>query len=688
MTGPSDGMFDPFTDDELREAERSVPADKSEDPQPIVPAPADAPELDWSRLRPREATGEPVKIWLYHMGDGEFAFYVVRWEPKDPKEPKIVRPVTWCRFPDGRERWALKAMPAPRPLHSLPAIIQSPDKPVVVTEGEKCADAAADVFLDHAVTTWAGGSGAWRLADWEPLAGRDVLLLADADDPGREAMRQIAEHLASRGCTVRVHLPSGDGGRDIADWLEEDSVEATRAWIEANAKVWEPKADVTADAGDSESWQEDLIERIANGDLDAIAEPETVDRMRDLKRSSELNAQLLRAKLLDVPRVRAGLVDAAFGSSDRGDDDNLQGRPVVWPEVEPWPEAVDGAALLAELARLFRHYVSLPDGGAEAAALWALYTWVFEAFGVCPNLMATAPERESGKTRVTELLSWMVWRPKLVSDASAAAIIRGIARDKPTLLIDEAQHFLKRRAEDTVRGILLASFAKRGANVERCVGDDHETRLFSTFAPKAMNGRNLAAIDDMLTSRSVVLPMTRARKRYPNLRADRDPVGEDVHRMCARWRDDHLAVLQNAEPDMDGMFGRIADVWRPLYAVADTAGGDWPALARRSAQSLVSQTNVVAPGESLGVQLLRDCRLVFEEHGNPDYLPTSDLDRALFAMAERPWKTLSNGNAMTVQRRGNLLGQYGIKTDKVRHDGKPTNIYWRSLFESAWESWL
>ena len=117
------------------------------------------------------------------------------------------------------------------------------------------------MFLDHAVTTWAGGSGAWRLADWEPLAGRDVLLLADADDPGREAMRCIAEHLMVGGCTVRIHLPTGDDGRDIADSLDCDSPERTRQRIEANAKVWEPKADVTADAGDSESWQEDLIER-------------------------------------------------------------------------------------------------------------------------------------------------------------------------------------------------------------------------------------------------------------------------------------------------------------------------------------------------------------------------------------------------------------------------------------------
>ena len=360
----------------------------------------------------------------------------------------------------------------------------------------------------------------------------------------------------------------------------------------------------------------------------------------------------------------------------------------MWPEIEPWSEAVDGAALLAELARLFRYYVSLPDGGTEAVALWALYTWVFEAFGVCPNLMATAPERESGKTRVTELLSWMVWRPKLVSDASAAAIIRGIARDKPTLLVDEAQHFLKRRPEDPIRGILLASFAKRGADVERCVGDDHETRLFSTFAPKAMNGRNLAGIDDMLTSRSVVLPMTRARKRYPDLRADRDPVGEDIHRMCARWRDDYLAILRADEPDMDGMFGRIADVWRPLYAVADAAGGDWPELARRAAQSLTSQTNAIAPGESLGVQLLRDIRQVFQDHGDPDWLTTADLDHALNAMPERPWETLSNGKPMTSQRRGKLLTDYSIHSIKVRDGEKTRNVYLKSAFESAWESWL
>ena len=143
MTGPGDGMFDPFTDDELREAERSVPADKSEDPQPIVPVPADAPKLDWSRLRPTEAKGDPVGTWSYLTADGEVAFHVARWENEDPHGRKVIRPATW-----NGTRWVLKAMPAPRPLFNLPAVLEGPTKSVVVAEGERCVDPATHVFPD------------------------------------------------------------------------------------------------------------------------------------------------------------------------------------------------------------------------------------------------------------------------------------------------------------------------------------------------------------------------------------------------------------------------------------------------------------------------------------------------------------------------------------------------------------
>ena len=687
MTGPSDGMFEPFNEAELREAERAAPVDKGKAPQPIVRVPVDAPDLDWSRLRPKEATGEPVKIWLYHTADSEFAFYVARWKPRDPCERKVIRPATWCQFSDGRGEWAPRAMPAPRPLYNLPAILETPAKAVVVVEGERCADTAAHVFLDHAATTWAGGSHAWKLTDWQPLAGRDVLLVADSDDPGRDAMRAIAAHLTSMACVVRVHLPPGDDGCDIADALDRDGEVRTRELIEAEAKPWKPETSAAPDAGDSADWMTELVER-SKTDPGAPFELEMVARLTGLQRESLADWQRLRANLKGSD-IRVTDLDrelSRFPDSDhRG---NLQSQPAKLDEVEPWPEPVDGIALLAEMARLFRHYVSLPEGGAEAVALWALYTWVFDAFGVCPNLMVTAPERESGKTRVTELLSWTAARAKPVSDASAAAIVRRIERDHPTLLFDEAQHFLRRRPDDPIRGILLASFNRRFAFVDRCEGDNHEPHLYSTFTPKAMNGRKLAALDDMLTSRSVVIPMTRARTRYPDLRADRDPVGENLRRECARWRDDHMTALRGADPDMGGLFGRIADVWRPLFAVANAAGGDWPRFARHAAMFLAKQTSAIASGDTLSVQLLRDIRHVFADRGNPDRLSTADLDDALTAMSERPWATLSNGKPMTPQKRGRMLADYGIHTTKVRVGEKTRNVYLKSAFEPAWEAWL
>ena len=107
-----------------------------------------------------------------------------------------------------------------------------------------------------------------------------------------------------------------------------------------------------------------------------------------------------------------------------------------------YPGDVDGSDLFRELLDLVNTYVVMPNGGAQAVVAWVFYSWVFKAFEVCPNLMISAPERESGKTRLTEMISWMVPRPQPVSDESAAAIIRGIKSYNPTILIDEAQHFL------------------------------------------------------------------------------------------------------------------------------------------------------------------------------------------------------------------------------------------------------
>ena len=44
-----------------------------------------------------------------------------------------------------------------------------------------------------------------------------------------------------------------------------------------------------------------------------------------------------------------------------------QGHAIAFPEPEPWPEPVDGAALLDEIATTIRAHVVMPDDGRDAA---------------------------------------------------------------------------------------------------------------------------------------------------------------------------------------------------------------------------------------------------------------------------------------------------------------------------------
>ena len=71
-----------------------------------------------------------------------------------------------------------------------------------------------------------------------------------------------------------------------------------------------------------------------------------------------------------------------------------------------------------------------------------------------------------------------------------------------------------------------------------------------------------------------------------------------------------MPVLGNPWPEMPlGVADRDADVWEAPLAIADAAGGDWPARARAAAVALVAESKASSP--SLGIRLLADIRTVF-----------------------------------------------------------------------------
>ena len=209
--------------------------------------------------------------------------------------------------------------------------------------------------------------------------------------------------------------------------------------------------------GDAAVQLNDAEMKNANAELDllAIAVDERnaigarimrLASLNPIERAKEIRAM---AKELGVP---VAAVEQAVKQAGPVTDTKGQGRPVELPEIEPWPVTINGAALLSEIRDVIRQYLVLPSGGAEVLALWAIHTHIFECFGHSPRLAITSPEKGCGKTTTLDVLAELVARPLCTSNATVSAVFRIVEMAKPTLLIDEADTFLKEN--DELRGIL------------------------------------------------------------------------------------------------------------------------------------------------------------------------------------------------------------------------------------------
>ena len=98
---------------------------------------------------------------------------------------------------------------------------------------------------------------------------------------------------------------------------------------------------------------------------------------------------------------------------------------------------------------------------------------------------------------------------------------------------------------------------------------------------------------------------------------------------------------------------RAADTWEPLIAVADLAGGDWPARARKAAIVLTAEDDT---DTTLGARLLADLRDVF---GDADRLHGETILDALHKISEAPWGDYF-GRPVNARDLAKLLKPYGV----------------------------
>ena len=288
--------------------------------------------------------------------------------------------------------------------------------------------------------------------------------------------------------------------------------------------------------------------------------------------------------------------------------DEGQGRAVKIVDPLPWHEPVSGDRLAETLAVVVKQYLVLSDAAADVIALWVMHTWCVNAFTMSPRLAITSPTKGCGKTTVLRLLNHIARRAKRAGSISPSALFRTIEQFQPTILLDETEKYIEHGSD--LHALLNEGHCK-GGSVLRVLGEKLELREFSVFGAMAFarNGR----LPDDLEQRSIVIEMQRRRadEDLAELRDDRSEQLQQIAKMCVRWADDYAGSVTDCDPEME-MINRNRDNWRPLFAIADMCGEDWPDRIREAAANLAPRES-----ETFGIMLLADIKMLFEEKRTP-----------------------------------------------------------------------
>jgi hypothetical protein len=354
-------------------------------------------------------------------------------------------------------------------------------------------------------------------------------------------------------------------------------------------------------------------------------------------------------------------------------------------------ERDEGAALLEDVRKFLSRFIVYPSEHAQIAhVLWIAHAHLMPAWESTPRLAFLSPEPASGKTRSMEATELLVPNAVAAVNVTPAYLFRKVGGEDgpPTILFDEIDTVFgpKAKEHEEIRA-LLNSGHRRGAVAGRCLvrGKIVETEEISSYAAVALAG--LGWLPDTILSRSVIIRM---RRRAPDetieafRRRVHAPQGEALCRRLAGWAATILDAATEARPDMPaGVEDRNADMWEPLLAVADIAGGSWPGRARAAAVALVAVGHEVEP--SLNIRLLADVRTVF---GDEEQLPTKKILAELCLIEDAPWNDLK-GKPITNNQLARRLGQYGVKPKTLRlaHDHFAKG-YARADLHDVWRCYL
>lgn len=353
-------------------------------------------------------------------------------------------------------------------------------------------------------------------------------------------------------------------------------------------------------------------------------------------------------------------------------------------------------SLLGQLADFVADYVVLPPRGYLVVATWTAAAYLAERWDRFPHLAIMSPEKRSGKTRLLEVLEYVVPNPQLTTNISPAAMYRLIESKCPTLLLDEAQSMKRLGSEssEVIREMMNAGIS-RNAKAVRCGGSKMaELVEFSIYCPKVL--ALIGKLDGVLADRCLPIYMKRKTKndvvkpyRSRKVKEEADQLGLGLADWATRKGEEIQGIYDNLEPfDIDN--DRMAELLLPLQAVLQVEAPEALGQLRDYATELDAMDRE-AERQTPGVQLLVAIREIFQqakkyERCPEGFTPTANLINELVWRTEEPWaKYNRDKDPITAVQVAKLLKQYDIESERA--GPKQVRGYFKVQFEAMWASY-
>lgn len=610
---------------------------------------------------------------LYQYTDTDGNILYVRLRMDHANGEKWIRPLSR----DETGNWTQLKEPIfteGKPLYHLHLIANNPDKTVWLVEGEKCADALTKLGL---IATTSGGATSAKDANWQILAGREVMIWPDNDQAGLQYANDARAKLTSVNATIKqidVDLLNLPVKGDCVDWLQQFNKFHGRNAIEADIEALPIKVD---------THSEPVIDCLMASDTKAL--PQTDD---------DVIAWLATLKMIDYDRVRVDQAKAlkvrpaTLDSLVKAEREKINQDDSPFADIEPWHEAINPAQLLDDITHAIQKFIVLDKHQAQTAALWVSTCWFIDVIDCAPIALINAPERACGKTQLLTVLARLAPRTAQASGISPSVLFRMIEAYQPTLFIDEIETVLK--DNEDLRGLINAGHTRDSAYVWRSVpkGDDFEPKRFTVWGMKAIAGINAIKLAETVTSRSIIFELRRktAGEKVERLRHAENGLFELLASQLARFADDYRQQVKDARPALpDALGDREQDNFEPLLQIASVAGGHWLDTALNAALRLsgATQTPISSANE-----LLADIQEVFEAK-QVIKITTTELINTLCEDTEKSWATYNRGKQLSPRQLSSKLKDYGIASKTIRINGYETAKGFEcEQFNDAFERYL